>query len=80
MNASLLFYMTRPLRIEYEDAWYHIMNRGVDHQAIFYDPRDYQLFYNLIGQTHDRYKIEVHAFCLMTNHYHLLKNTLFKSK
>lgn len=67
--------MARPLRIEYPGAWYHVMNRGLAKQTIFYDAEYYQLFLNLLAEAHERYQIQIHAFCLMKNHYHLLIHT-----
>ncbi len=36
--------MSRPLRIEYPNAWYHVMNRGRRGENIFHDKKDYQMF------------------------------------
>ncbi|MFH1728435.1 MAG: transposase [Pseudomonadota bacterium] len=67
--------MPRPKRIEYEGAWYHVMNRGASKKSIFhsYDDRDY--FLKLLGQVNDQWNLQAHAYCLMTNHYHLLVHT-----
>lgn len=67
--------MARQLRILYSGAWYHVMNRGANHQAIFF--RDYhrKIFTDLLQHISIVYKVEVHAYCLMTNHYHLLLRT-----
>lgn len=67
--------MTRPLRIDIKDGWYHITNRGLDRQPIFDDDRDYGHFLELLGEIHERYRVRVHAYVLMTNHYHLLIQT-----
>ena len=67
--------MSRALRIEYEGAWYHIMNRGAGKQIIFHNETHYNLFLKLLSEIHNRYRIEVHAYCLMNNHYHLLIRT-----
>jgi putative transposase len=67
--------MTRPLRIEYEDAYYHVMNRGRDRQCIFPDANYYDDFLACIDEAHKRFGIEIHAYCLMGNHYHLLIKT-----
>ena len=67
--------MARPLRIEYPGAWYHVMNRGRRHESIFHDERDYELFLRILEQTCRLFNLEVHAFTLMPNHYHLLAQT-----
>ncbi|PWG61262.1 transposase [Spiribacter halobius] len=69
--------MARPLRIEYEGAWYHVMNRGAGRRVTFPDGDAYQRFLDTLAETVDRFRIEVHAYCLMPNHYHLLLRTPF---
>ena len=67
--------MSRPLRIEYEDAYYHVMNRGRGRQWIFPDSGYYEDFIKCLEEAHKRFGIEIHAYCLMGNHYHLLIKT-----
>jgi REP element-mobilizing transposase RayT len=67
--------MARPLRIEYPGAWYHIMTRGRRKEAIFFDDKDYQLFMTVLGECSKLFSLEVHAYSLMLNHYHLLVHT-----
>jgi putative transposase len=67
--------MARPLRILYPNAWYHVMNRGGAHALIFHDSDDYQYFLDLLLQTNHRFRFEIHAYCLMPNHYHILVRT-----
>lgn len=67
--------MARPLRIEYPDAWYHVMNRGRRGEDIFSDDRDYILFTELLRETSEMWNIRVAAYCLMPNHYHMLVQT-----
>lgn len=67
--------MSRPLRIEYPGAWYHIMSRGRRSEKIFYDRQDYQSFVGLLGEASEMWNIRVAAYCLMTNHYHILVQT-----
>jgi putative transposase len=67
--------MSRPLRIQYPDAWYHVMNRGQNHCAIFQNDDQRHLFLELLADIYNRYGVETHAYCLMDNHYHLLLHT-----
>ena len=66
--------MPRPLRIEYENAYYHVMNRGAG-RRIFYGEEYYQAFLATLEEAHARFGLEVLAYCLMGNHYHLLVKT-----
>jgi putative transposase len=67
--------MSRPLRIEYENAFYHVMNRGRARQFIFHDEAYYLAFLETISEACTRFKCIVHAYCLMGNHYHILIET-----
>ncbi|KKL79023.1 hypothetical protein LCGC14_2018970 [marine sediment metagenome] len=67
--------MSRPLRIEYPDAWYHVMNRGRRAEDIFSDEQDYVMFTKLLKETSEMWNIRIAAFCLMPNHYHMLVQT-----
>ena len=67
--------MPRPLRIEFSGAWYHVMNRGAGYQRIFHSAIHRQLFLNLLDETHKMFHVEIHAYCLMNKHYHLLLHT-----
>ncbi len=67
--------MSRPLRIEYPGAVYHVTSRGNEKKAIFKDNRDRENFLNTIQQVNKRYHWICHAYCLMANHYHLLIET-----
>ncbi len=64
--------MPRKQRIQYPGAWYHVMNRGGAHQNIFRSNTHYELFTSLLSDAHEKYQAEIHAYCLMSNHYHLL--------
>ncbi len=72
---SYTLIMSRPLRIEYEDAYYHVMNRGRGRQMIFSSEIYYHEFTRCLDEAHKRFGIEIHAYCLMGNHYHLLIKT-----
>lgn len=67
--------MTRPLRINLAGGWYHVTARGNNRQAIYEDDRDRLHFLDLIGEMVERYRVRIHAYVLMTNHYHLLIET-----
>ncbi|MBI1871655.1 MAG: transposase [Chlamydiae bacterium] len=67
--------MTRPLRIEYEDAIYHIMNRGLARQDIFLEEEDYECFLETLDEAKRIWKIKIYAYALMGNHYHLCLQT-----
>jgi len=67
--------MSRPLRIAYPGAWYHIMNRGRRSEKIFLDKTDYTAFVSLLKDTTDAWNICISAYCLMPNHYHMLIHT-----
>jgi putative transposase len=67
--------MTRPLRIQYPDAWYHVMNRGRSKVQIFCSREDYSAFIEILKEASSLWKVRVAAYCLMSNHYHLLVQT-----
>ncbi|GBD96319.1 MAG TPA: hypothetical protein ENG83_10230 [Nitrospirae bacterium] len=67
--------MARPLRIEYENAFYHITARGNERRDIFTDKRDREKFFFYLGVLHKRYRIIIYSYVLMDNHYHLLIET-----
>ena len=67
--------MARPLRIEYEGAVYHVTSRGNGRQSIFCVDSDREAFLEVLSDTVRRFGWICHAYCLMTNHYHLLLET-----
>lgn len=67
--------MARPLRIQYPDAWYHVMNRGRNRAQIFCTREDYATFVELLKDVSSLWKARFAAYCLMSNHYHLLVQT-----
>ena len=67
--------MSRPLRIEYAGAVYHVMSRGNEKKPVFKDDTDRLNFLNTLQHVNKRYNWICHAYCLMTNHYHLLIET-----
>ena len=67
--------MARPLRLEFAGALYHVTSRGDGREPIFLSDGDRRLFLDVVAAVWDRFNWAVHAYCLMTNHYHLLVET-----
>jgi len=67
--------MSRPLRIEYAGAVYHITSRGNEKKAVYKDGMDRETFLDTLFQVSKRYNWICHAYCLMNNHYHLIIET-----
>ena len=68
--------MARPLRILVAGGWYHVSSRGNRRQTLFHNDTDRRRFLGLLEQLAERFRLEVHAFVLMDNHYHLVVHTL----
>ena len=67
--------MARQLRIEYEGAYYHILARGNKQEAIFVSDHDRKTFLKTLSRMSERFEVDIIAFVLMDNHYHLLIQT-----
>lgn len=67
--------MTRPLRIEYPGAVYHVTSRGDARRPIFRTEEDRVLFLEVLASIVSRVHWLCHAYCLMDNHYHLVLET-----
>jgi len=67
--------MARPLRIEYEGAFYHVMSRGNRRASIFGNDGDRLGFLELLARACAKTGWRVHAYCLMSNHFHLVLET-----
>ena len=67
--------MARKLRVEYGGAIYHVLNRGDRREPIFQDDEDRLCFLATLGEVCGKTGWQVHAFCLMTNHFHLVVET-----
>jgi len=67
--------MARPLRIEFAGALYHVTSRGNRQGAIYDDDRDRGLFLDILGRVVEQSRWLCYAYCLMSNHYHLLIET-----
>ncbi len=67
--------MARPLRIEYQGAFYHITSSGNEKRELFTNNNDREKFFSYCETASERYGAVIHACCLMSNHYHLLLET-----
>ena len=67
--------MPRKLRVEYKGALYHVMNRGDRREPIFEDDADRQRFVETLAECCAKTDWQVHALCLMPNHFHLVVET-----
>jgi putative transposase len=55
-----------------QSTWFHVLSRGADRQDIYSLYGDHRLFEAMLGDAVERFETEVHAYALMTNHFHLL--------
>ena len=67
--------MSRPLRIEFEDAICHVTSRGDRREPIYKDDADRQAQLTVIAQAMERFDAQLLAYCLLGNHYHLVLHT-----
>lgn len=67
--------MARPLRLEYHGALYHVTSRGDGQEDIYLDDEDREASFSVLEEVVKRFNWTVHAYCLMSNHYHLLVET-----
>src|SRR5947199_10523576 len=67
--------MARKLRLQYPGAIYHVMNRGDRRDAIFADDDDRRLLLQTLGEACQKTDWEIHAWCWMSNHFHLVIET-----
>jgi len=67
--------MARAWRIEYEGALYHVLSRGNERCNIVVDDKDRNLFLDTVGEMSQRFEVDICAYVLMDNHYHLLFRT-----
>ncbi|HHH53689.1 MAG TPA: hypothetical protein ENK91_08535, partial [Bacteroidetes bacterium] len=66
--------MPRKPRIDLA-GYHHVINRGVNRSDIFVDEYDYETFLKIVCKACRVYKVVLHDYCLMTNHFHLLIET-----
>jgi len=67
--------MARPLRIEFAGALYHVTSRGDRREAIYEDHEDRDTFLRTLAEVVERFNWICYAYCLMTDHYHLVVET-----
>ena len=67
--------MARAIRINVADGWYHVTGRGIERREILGAAGEGEHFLELLEEMSERYGVEVHAYALMGNHYHLLIRT-----
>jgi REP element-mobilizing transposase RayT len=68
--------MSRPIRIQFAGAMYHVTARGDHKRGIYADDNDHMVWDHMLGTTCDRFNFVVHAYCQMGNHFHLLVETV----
>lgn len=68
--------MSRPLRLEFDNALYHVTARGDRRGTIYHDDADRGAWLRILGTTCKRFNFVIHAYCQMTNHYHLMVETV----
>ena len=67
--------MARKLRVEYPGAVYHVINRGDRGEPIFQTWQDREMFLEILAEACQKTGWQVHAYCLMSNHFHLVVET-----
>lgn len=67
--------MARPLRIEFAGALYHVTSRGDGQEDVYLDDNDREIYIEVLRDVQQRFNWTIHAYCLMSNHYHLLIET-----
>jgi len=67
--------MSRPLRIEFPGAFYHVTSRGNERKEVFISQKDREKFLSYLESATERYGAVIHVWCQLSNHYHLLLET-----
>ena len=67
--------MSRPLRLEIAGGLYHVTSRGDRREDIYHDDADRLTWLAILAQSCERFNWQIHAWCQMTNHYHLIVET-----
>ncbi|WP_332858756.1 transposase [Janthinobacterium svalbardensis] len=75
-SSGIVYRMTRPLRLEFAGALYHVTSRGDRRSTIYRDDTDRIAWQAVLALVCERYHFVIHSFCQMNNHYHLLVETV----
>ena len=75
LSLEYICRMSRPLRLEFEGALYHVTARGDRREPIFKDDADREALLDVVRQGVERFDAVVYAYCLMGNHYHFVLQT-----
>lgn len=67
--------MSRPLRVLFPGAFYHLTSRGNNRERVFLEACDFESFLAVLGHVVERYGWLCHGYCMLGNHYHLLVET-----
>ena len=75
MSLADLGFVPRRIRVEFPGAIYHVLSRGDRREDIFHDDVDRQDFLETLAEACQKTGFQVHAYCLMRNHFHLVVET-----
>jgi len=64
--------MARPLRINRAGLWYHVTARGINRHTVFHEEAEWRHWRELLPEFVHRFRLKLHAYVMMSNHYHLL--------
>ncbi|PID80450.1 MAG: hypothetical protein CSB19_00025 [Clostridiales bacterium] len=64
--------MGRPLRIDFEGAWHHIVVKGINNSHIFRSDEAKRVYYEILEKYKDKHDVYIFAYCMMDNHIHLM--------
>ncbi len=67
--------MARQLRIQFENATYHVMSNSIEEQRLFTKKHDFRSFLGILKKTQEEYGLRIFSYCLLTTHYHILLQT-----
>jgi putative transposase len=73
--GPLYLVMSRPPRLEFSGAVYHVIARGNEQRDVFRDDSDRELYLCRLARYQSQFRFRLYAYCLMTNHVHLALET-----